>query len=236
MKAINPFADPEFKKQILGETKEYEVIEDDNPSIETVTDMKSIISQAPKLPVGKDVKNIIVDASALAKNEKDAKAKEMQVALNNIFTEYNKTYNTDLQIDFSSLSQTLVNVANPKKRRVLELYLSEVFQSMRPILILHMIQKLSLALDYVTDPQRMFDQNSLSIPDLFLVCEKLMQYIEQLNSMKDEVVISGADLELKKIAEENKEVDFNSSENKEAIDSFMKLLYKESGINNNNNN
>lgn len=211
MESINPFTDPEFKKQILGE------------------DLNSMI-QAPKIPIGKNVKNIIVDASALASNEKEAKAKEMQLALNNIFTEYNKTYGTDLQIDFNSLSNTLINVANPEKRRILELYLSEVFQSIRPILILHMIQKLSLALDYILDPQRMFDQNSLSIPDLFLVCEKIMEYINQLNAIKDEVVIKGADLELKKISEEKKEVDLESKESKEVIDSFMKLLYKENGI------
>ena len=71
MEAINPFADPEFKKQILAKEKknasivpdnEYEVVEEDT---DTKMDMKSLISGAPTLP--KTAKNLILDASAIAK-------------------------------------------------------------------------------------------------------------------------------------------------------------------------
>ena len=80
MEAINPFSDPEFKKKLLekegfSSDSDYELLEDHQ-------DLKSIISDAPILP--KTAKNLILDASAIAKNEKEQKAKEMSLALNNI--------------------------------------------------------------------------------------------------------------------------------------------------------
>ena len=57
-----------------------------------------------------------------------------------------------------------------------------------------------------------------------------MNMMEQLNSMKDEIEIKGANIELKKLAEEHSDVDFESEESKEAINSFMKLFNKEAGI------
>lgn len=219
MEAINPFSDPEFKKKLLekegfSSDSDYELLEDHQ-------DLKSIISDAPILP--KTAKNLILDASAIAKNEKEQKAKEMSLALNNIFSRYNKEYGTDLQINFDSLSNTLINVSDPKSRHVLELYVSEVFKSFRPILILHLMQKLTLAIDYVLDPQRLFGQD-MTTQDIFIVVEKLLQYIDQLDSLRSDVEIKGSDLELKKLAEENTGVDFQSEEAQQAISDFWKLF------------
>lgn len=221
---INPFNDPEFKKTIIDKERggdsssDYEVLDSTGQS-----DLKSIISGAPTLP--KTAKNLILDASAIAKNEKDEKAREISLALNNVFTKYNKEYGTDLQINFNSLSQTLVNVSDPKSRRVLELYLSEFYGSMRPILIMHLIQRLVIAIEYVTDPSRMFGQD-LTTADVFVAVEKLMYYINQLDEMKSEIKIEGSDLELKKMAE-GSDVDLQSSKSKEVIDHFMNLLNNE---------
>ena len=135
----------------------------------------------------------------------------------------------DLSIDFGSLSNTLVNVSDPQKRRVLELYVSEVMKSIRPILILHLIQRLSLAIDYVTQPERMFGQD-ISTADVFIIVEKLISYIQELEEIKNSVVISGSELELKKLAEEHQDADLTSEDSKKAVDDFMKLLRNENGI------
>ena len=146
MNVINPFSDPEFKKSILGKegkkaktSSDFSDIEIIQPDSETSKDLRSMITSAPQLP--KSAKNIILDASALSLSEKEAKAAEMNLALNDVFTQYNKTYGTDLQIDFSNLSNTLVNVSDPKTRQTLELYVSEVFKSIRPVLLLHAFQR-----------------------------------------------------------------------------------------------
>lgn len=230
MNIVNPFNDPEFKKQILGkegktgsESDDYEIIEDPDISKE----LDTIISKAPKIP--KTAKNMVLDASAIASNQKEQKALEITSALNSVFTKYNKEYGTDLQIDFSNFSNTLVNVADPKKREVLELYVSEVFKSVRPILLLHLINRLALALDYVLDPKRMFS-GELSLPDLFLVIEKLQAYIDNLNQMMSDVTIPGSDQILKKLAEDNNNESINSPESKKAVEDFLKLFQKDRGL------
>ena len=235
MNAINPFSDPEFKKSILGKEgkkaktssdfSDFEIIQ---PDSETSEDLRSMITSAPQLP--KSAKNIILDASALSLSEKEAKAAEMNLALNDVFTQYNKTYGTDLQIDFSNLSNTLVNVSDPKTRQTLELYVSEVFKSIRPVLLLHLISRLSLIIEHVLDPKRMLDSNQLSIPDMFLITEKLMQYIDQLNDLYKTTTIENSDQILKKLSEEQNDEAMNSPESKKAVEEFMSLFMKDSGI------
>ena len=72
LKPVNPFADKAFKEQLLKkESKdEYEVLEPDN-------ELQEIITGAPKIPAGGALKNVILDASALAKNEKSQRALEI---------------------------------------------------------------------------------------------------------------------------------------------------------------
>ena len=217
VEASNPFSDPEFKKMLLEEEGK-EVIS---------APMKDLVSSAPSIP--SKAKNMILDASAISSSVNSQKAFEMTNALNNVFTKYNQEYGTDLSIDFSSLSNTLINVSDPSKRQVLELYVSEVFKSIRPILLLHLIQKLSLALDYVLDPARMFS-GELSLPDMFLVIEKLNSYIISLNDYLPEVTIAGSDQILKKLAEENRNEEINSPESKKAVDDFMSLLRRDIGL------
>lgn len=228
MESINPFTDPDFKKKLLEKEGKLDKGSDDYEELETTNDvqkdLKNIISSAPQLP--KTAKNLILDASAIAKNDKEKKALEMTASLNEIFSRYNKEYHTDLNIDFSSLSRTLVNVADPKSRHVLELYVSEVFKSLKPILILHLIQKLTIAIDYILEPQRLFSQE-MSLQDVWICVDKIMSYVDQLNQMKDEIQIKGSDLELKKIAESNNEKLLDDPESKQVVDDFMKLFRKD---------
>lgn len=233
MNAVNPFSDPEFKKQLLEKEgkaatssgDDYEILQ---PEEDISKDLRGIIAGAPKIP--KQVSNIIMDASAIASNQKEQKALELTNKLNQVFTRYNKEYGIDLHVDFSSLSNTLVNVADPKSRHILELYVSEVFQSIRPILILNMISKLCLCIDYILDPVRLFDSSQFTLQDSFIAVEKIMQFIDQLEQMKDSIVVKGSDLELKKIAEETGNQELASPEAQKTVQEFLKLFQKEQGI------
>ena len=228
METINPFGSDEFKKQILGENfsetsdDSYEIL----PPSDDISGFQKIISGAPKIP--SQVKNVILDASALAKNDKQARAEEINLSLNNILTKYNKTYGTSLSIDCSNMSRTLVACSDPRSRRTMELFLSEIFQSIRPILILQMISKLALAIDYILDPERMFG-GDLGLTDIWVSVEKIMQYIQQLEAMKEGRLIKGADLELKKLGEDsgNGQLD---PEKSEALKEFLSLFEKENGL------
>jgi hypothetical protein len=164
----------------------------------------------------------------IAKTEKEKRAQEMELALNDIFTSYNKQYGIQLNLDLKSLSNTLAAVAvDPKSTRILELYTSRIYRNAKAVLSLHLIQRLSLVIDYVTRPENMLNQEQLSLPDMFLVIEKLISYIQTLGDLKDTMEISGDDLELKKLAEENSDLDMESEESKAVINDFMKLFNAE---------
>lgn len=231
MEAINPFADPEFKKELLkketghykrkNDPDDYVLLEDEGEK----SDMKSIIQGTPQLP--KQASNIILDANLLAKNEREENVKQMQLSINQVFSDYNKKYGTNLQLDLGNLSNSLVAVSTPEKRRVLQLYVSEMFQSLKPLMILHMLERLTVCINYLLSPEMMFNKNEMSIPDIWVACQQIMNMMDQLNAMKDDIEIKGSDLELKKLAEENSDVDFENEDNKQAISDFMNLFNKE---------
>ena len=57
-----------------------------------------------------------------------------------------------------------------------------------------------------------------------------MQFIQQLEDMKSQIIVKGSDLELKKIAEESGNEELNSEESKQIVADFMRLFQKERGI------
>ena len=224
MESINPFSDPEFKKTLMEKeglsSGPNDVIEELEPE-----ELKTIISGAPVIP--KAAKNMILDASAMSKGVQEQKVREMENSLNQVLSNYNKEFGLDLHLNLADLSKSLVLVSDDKNRRILELYLSKIYKSIKPILYLHLIQKLSLTIDYVLDPQRLFGNEGLSSADYFIVVEKLIQYIDQLSQLRGEIEISGDSLELKKIAEEDEGIDLSDSESQRTVEEFMKLFRKE---------
>ena len=57
-----------------------------------------------------------------------------------------------------------------------------------------------------------------------------MQFIQQLEDMKSQIIVKGSDLELKKIAEKSGNEELNSEESKQIVADFMRLFQKEHGI------
>lgn len=227
----NVFSNDDFKKQVL----ESEGLLDDHDSDYTIPEpvdsddvvLGNIVSSAPKIP--KQVKTIIQDASMLTRQDKESKAAEINSSLNKVFTEYNEKFGTNLSIDLNSLSRTLVNVADPKSRRTLELYLSEIFQSIRPILLIQMISRLSLLIDDILQPEVILDaggNSGLSIADRFLVVDQIMNYIQKLEEMKEEIIIDGSNLELQKIGEEAGGEDVGNLDS-EAVQDFYNAFFKD---------
>jgi len=221
IQSTNPFNDPEVKKQILGSEGKLD-------QYSSAPDLQNIIDSAPMLP--SSAKNIIMDASAISKDVKEQKVQEMNYALSQVITRYNKEYGCDIQIDFQNLSKTLVNISNPETREVLELYVSEVYKSIKPILLLHLLNRMVLCMDYVLSPERMLDTNSLSISDLFIIVEKLQSYILTLNDIIEGSTIKDSSQLLKKIADDKGDENFSSPESKQAVDDFLALFKKEQGL------
>lgn len=160
MISVNPFNDPEIKKQILNDAGVTPIEDDDN--------FQDIISSAPVIPESSAIKTIIKDAGSVLKDSQEAKAQQMNLALSDIMTKYNKDYGLDLHVDFGSLSRTLVACADDRQQKILQLYVSKIFRGIRPLILLNMISKLTLALDVLLSPDKLLNPNELSLTDLFL--------------------------------------------------------------------
>ncbi len=234
LKSVNPFDNEEIKQQILQkegrvEIEEADVIEDNNNSDPSSPDsLRSMITAAPTLP--KSAKNIIMDANSLSLSEKSQKNEELTKAIESVFTKYNEEYGLDLSIDIRNLSQAVIDVGDPKKRQILELYLSETFKSIKPILLLTLIQKLMILIDYTMRPEFLLDPNQFTSSDSILLVEKLISLSRDLSDMLDEVTVHDSDKLLKKIAEEQGDADMESEESKNMVRNFMDMFKKDSGI------
>ena len=93
---MNPFSgDSDLRKQILS--KEGKLNQTDDPFVDfqdgeeqedSGQSLRSIITNAPAIP--KSAKTVIHDASALARTEREAKANEIKLAMNEVLTKYIK--------------------------------------------------------------------------------------------------------------------------------------------------
>ncbi len=225
----NIFDDPEVKRQILedqgikpSEDDSYELIESDG---EDLSNFQEIIDSAPKIPGGGVIKNIIKDASAIVKENNQAKELAINNAISDIFSQYNKEYGLDLQIDPGNFTKTLLACSDERKQKILTLYMSRCVRSIRPILILNLITKLSMALDVILSPDKLLNPNELSLPDLFLAASQILDYIGKLEELKDSILVDNEGLELKKIAEESN-VEYEEQD-EEMIKNFMDLFKTE---------
>ena len=99
-------------------------------------------------------------------------------------------------------------------------------------ILLHVLNRLVICLNYVTDPKRFLDigNSGLTLPDLFLVLEKLMGYINSIDEITKSISIDSSDAILQKLADEKNDSSINSPESKEAVENFMKLFKKDAGI------
>ena len=222
MLSVNPFGSEGAKRQILNDSG-VTPIEDDCE----ISDFQGIISSTPNLPGGA-VKTIIKDAGALLKDTQEAKAQQMNLALSDIFSKYNKEYGLDLHVDFNSLTKTLVACSDERSQKVLQIYVSKLFRSIRPLILINMISKLTLALDVLLSPDKLLNPNELSLTDLFLATDQILNYIEKLENMKDEILIDQEDLNLKQIAEESN-LEYSEADEK-MVNDFVKLFKKDNGI------
>lgn len=225
----NIFDDPEVKRQILEEqgikpiedSDGYEIIEND----EDLSSFQGIIDSAPKIPGGGIIKNIIKDASAIVKDDKKAKEIEMNNTISDMFSQYNKEYGLDLQVDPNNLTRTLIDCADDRKQKILTLYVSKCVRGLRPILLLKMISSLSLAIQTLTSPEYLLNRNELSYTDLFIAVDSIWNYLGKLEDLKNEIMIDNEDLELKKIAEESG-MEYQEQD-EEMVRNFMELFKKD---------
>ena len=82
-----------------------------------------------------------------------------------------------------------------------------------------------MALDVILSPDKLLNPNELSLPDLFLATDQILNYIGKLEDLKSELLVDNEGLELKKIAEESN-IEYQEQD-EELVKNFMDLFKKE---------
>lgn len=250
----NPFSDPAFKKEVLrkkgllsedGNTPstapitDYEVLEPEDIGKESgnmITPVSnsnspSTTSQIKKISrIPKDVSTIINDASSLTVRDKMARSKEINSALNHVFTEYNEKYGLDLKLDLDNLSKSLMMISDSKSKRVLELYISETLGRVKSLIYLKLLNGLMMLTEHLMDPKTLLSSDELTMADKFVCVEKILQYCDQLEKLKDQLIIPGAETELNKIGDESGAENTKEMMENKGIKDFISSMLKEYDI------
>jgi hypothetical protein len=135
-----------------------------------------------------------------------AEIEKINQSLEAMFTEYNKRYNLSFTIDYSSLSKSLMSLADPQNKRIAELYVSETFSRLRVIMYTQLTRACLLLAQQIFDPEKLLSATT-TYADKFIIIDKLLDYMSKLNNIYKEVSISTSELELKKIGDTSRELD-----------------------------
>ncbi len=220
----NPFGSDDLRNKILAKEGRLDI---DSQSQDN-DDLMGIISSAPVIP--NSAKNVILDSKAMAIANRKEKEGEIAVAITDMLTDLNEQYDLDLDgININNFTQTLANVIDPKKREILELYVSEISKSIKPVLYLHILQRLMLVMDNVLSPEVLFS-NEFSAPDKVLLLEKIVAMAGELSDALEEMKVENSDAVLKKIAETKNDENLESPESKKIIEEFMSMFKKDKGL------
>ena len=220
----NPFGSDDLRNKILAKEGRLDI---DNQSQDN-GDLMGIISSAAVIT--NSAKNVILDSKAMAIANRKEKEGEIAVAITDMLTDLNEQYDLDLDgININNFTQTLANVIDPKKREILELYVSEISKSIKPVLYLHILQRLMLVMDNVLSPEVLFS-NEFSAPDKVLLLEKIVAMAGELSDALEEMKVENSDAVLKKIAETKNDENLESPESKKIIEEFMSMFKKDKGL------
>lgn len=243
----NPFASPDFKREVLKkkgllkedkssqDANDYEILEPED-SIEIGKEPGRMITpsqqinKSSRLP--KSISNILNDATSLTIKDKSAKSKEINSALNKVFTEYNETYGLDLKLNLDNLSESLTLISDEKNKRILELYISETFGRVKSLIYLKLFNGLIMLTEHLMDPKTLLSNDELTMADKFVAVEKIIQYCDQLDKLQSGIVITGASTELAKLGEGGDSTDPNKLMNNPEVKNILESILKSSNIQN----
>jgi hypothetical protein len=242
----NPFASPDFKREVLKKkglykengsqdsTDDYEVLEPEDPIGKEPGRMitpSQQIKKSSKLP--KDITTILNDATSLSIKDKTSKSKEINSALNKVFTEYNESYGLNLKLDLDNLANSLTLISDEKNKRILELYISETFGRVKSLIYLKLFNGLIMLTEHLMDPKTLLSNDELTMADKFVAVEKIIQYCDQLEKLQSGIVITGATTELAKLGESETTSDPQKMMQDQGVKDFLNSILRDSGISDN---
>jgi hypothetical protein len=125
-------------------------------------------------------------------------AEQIALVFSKLFEEFNKQYGLNIYLDVNSFSKSLAHISNPKNKKALELFISEVYSSTRAILYLKYLDAIITISEKLFSPG-FISSNTVTPPDMFIMIEKIFGFMEKMNLVHSEVNIPDAELKLENL-------------------------------------
>jgi len=140
-------------------------------------------------------------------------------ALQDMITKMNAEYGTTVKLDFTNFSSSLEFIIDPSNKRVVELFLSEIWSSFRITMYVMMMNAVAVLGSQIFDP-KFLSSNSYTYSDKFSMVKELLSFMKEIEEITAHIKINASHLELTRIHESVSTDNLNDP----AINNFLKLV------------
>jgi hypothetical protein len=150
-------------------------------------------------------------------------ASEIQDVFGKLIEEMNGKYGFKISIDMESFSKSLEFIIEPKKKKVLELFISEAYSRARAILYMLYLNAICSLSAQLLAPE-MINSQSMAYEDKFLILNQLFELMRNMNEIYTQVNIPDAELKLERLSESSDGNTKRVNRNDPGVRTFLKDL------------
>jgi len=146
-----------------------------------------------------------------------------------LLEQFNKKHNLNLKVNFSSFFDNMTMLQEGNNRRLIELYISEVWSDFRVVFFLRILQSLVILANKISSPERLGDL-STTVEQDFALIEKLFEFINKISQLGKDIGIFDVDAEITrihKIEENRSDINRNDPKVNEILEALRKSLLGE---------
>jgi hypothetical protein len=146
-----------------------------------------------------------------------------------LLEQFNKKHDLNLKVNFSSFFDNMTMLQEGNNRRLIELYISEVWSDFRVVFFLRILQSLVILANKISSPERLGDL-STTVEQDFALIEKLFEFINKISQLGKDIGIFDVDAEITrihKIEESRSDINRNDPKVNEILEALRKSLLGE---------
>lgn len=186
--------------------------------------------EASEVPISFGLPTSAIDSLTAQKEiQKDniEQAKKVSKVFEDLFDELNKKYGLSIHFKYNDLMESLTSIIEPRNMKAMELYLSEGYSRFRLILYQQYLSAIALISSQVFDPKYLLSE-SLTFADKMITIEKLMEFMEKMNTIYDQVKVDHSTSQLQKMGEEGvtQKLTLDDPKVKDFLEQFTKSIEK----------
>ena len=199
-------------------------------------DIKDSMDKSDPINIqNQSITNIIIKKDDLEKpvNNDEFHKKSVSV-IKDLYNEYNKKYDLNLKLDVDDILSTLRNIIDPEKKKIFDIYTSELFDRFKSVFMQNMVLNNMKLMDKLNKNL----SEDLSLAESLISTEKMFEFMKRINEFGKEFKNEHTEKELKVLSQKNNGAINKNISNEEARN-VMKYLNKviiETSTNTNNKN